>query len=188
LKGFPETWAGAPDVTISTNAYHEGKRAAELMGNVFSSISSVEFISARLFAFLAPFLPLNEHFAAGNFIRDASERKQICIESGGGSVRSYQYATDLCVSLWALLVRGEDGQAFNVGSEEPVSILELAQAIGNTAKLNEKVSVLGVDTEQNVTRYIPSTKKIRVGLLIREDVHLIEAIQRTLSWVQLARD
>lgn len=186
LEGLPEEWTGAPDISAPTNSYHEGKRVAELMGNIFAVNSSLEFISARLFAFLAPFLPLDEHFAAGNFIRDASEGKQITIKSGGGSIRSYQYATDLCISLWALVMRGPNGQAFNVGSEEPVTILEFAKMIADIAQTGQNVKVLGIDTEDNVNRYVPSTEKIRNGLSVRVQTHHVDAIQRTLNWLQIS--
>jgi dTDP-glucose 4,6-dehydratase len=101
LSHLPETWEGAPQIGDSNSAYHEGKRVAELMGNIAATKQGLHFVSARLFAFIAPFLPLGTHFAAGNFIRDALSSNQIEIQSGGGSVRSYLYATDLCSSLWA---------------------------------------------------------------------------------------
>ena len=132
LERIPETWEGAPQIGDSNSAYHEGKRVAELMGNIAASKQGLHFITARLFAFIAPFLPLGTHFAAGNFIRDAVTSNKIEIQSGGGSIRSYLYATDLCSSLWALLARGQSTSAYNVGSSEEISIRQLSLRLAKT--------------------------------------------------------
>ena len=108
MSHIAETYGGAPDVMNPLNAYHEGKRVAELRGAIAAQ-SGLGFVSARLFAFLGPLLPLDEHFAAGNFIRDALAGHEIAVAGDGTAVRSYLYPTDLTVGLWALLAT--DGQA-----------------------------------------------------------------------------
>ena len=184
LKHVPEDYLGAPHIGDSAMAYHEGKRVAELMGNICSQNGSLGFVSARLFAFLAPFLPIDEHFAAGNFIGNAIRNEDIIIKSGGGSVRSYQYGTDLATWLWALLVRGESGQSYNVGSDEGISIKGLAESICQVRGMGNSFRVLGEDTEENVTRYVPSTQKIMENLGLRNQVDLRKAILKTLSfWI-----
>ena len=184
LKHVPEDYLGAPHIGDSAMAYHEGKRVAELMGNICSQNGSLGFVSARLFAFLAPFLPIDEHFAAGNFIGNAIRNEDIIIKSGGGSVRSYQYGTDLATWLWALLVRGESGQSYNVGSDEGISIKGLAESICQVRGTGNSFRVLGEDTEENVTRYVPSTQKIMENLGLRNQVDLRKAILKTLSfWI-----
>ena len=184
LKHVPEDYLGAPHIGDSAMAYHEGKRVAELMGNICSQNGSLGFVSARLFAFLAPFLPIDEHFAAGNFIGNAIRNEDIIIKSGGGSVRSYHYGTDLATWLWALLVRGESGQSYNVGSDEGISIKGLAESICQVRGTGNSFRVLGEDTEENVTRYVPSTQKIMENLGLRNQVDLRKAILKTLSfWI-----
>lgn len=182
VERIAETWPGSPDVTDPGNAYHEGKRVAELMGNVASSTGRVDFVTARLFAFLAPFLPWGEHFAAGNFLRDAAQGDPIRIKSGGGSVRSYQYGTDMAVWTWALLARGERGRAYNVGSDSPVTIRELADVVVSVSGSTGGVSVEGVDTVANVSRYVPDVSEATSVLGLRNYVDLGEAVRRTLRW------
>jgi dTDP-glucose 4,6-dehydratase len=182
LSHLPETWEGAPQIGDSNSAYHEGKRVAELMGNIAATKQGLHFVSARLFAFIAPFLPLGTHFAAGNFIRDALSSNQIEIQSGGGSVRSYLYATDLCSSLWALLVRGETTTAYNVGSEHEVSIKNLALEVASCTNRNVEVVVRGVDNSENVNRYVPSIAKMEVELGWKINVLLKDSLFRTIQW------
>jgi len=182
LEHMPETWEGAPNINTSESAYHEGKRVAELMANIASQHEGLDFVTARLFAFLAPFLPFDTHFAAGNFLRDALSAIPITIKSGGGSVRSYQYGTDLASSLWKLLINGRSGQAYNVGSDETVSIKDLALTIANEVNASTDVHVLGTDTPDNVSRYVPSLSKIHNELHAHNKVGLEEAIRRTSTW------
>lgn len=180
--GVGESYRGAPDVRDSASAYHEGKRVAELMGNLYAEHHGIRFVSARLFAFLAPFLPTNEHFAAGNFIGDAIAGRSISINSGGGSVRSYQYGTDMAVWLWALVARGTAGNAYNVGSEEEVSIAELAQKVANSAPSPVDVEIKGSDTPANTSRYVPRTELIEREYQVENCVSLDDAIKRTIRW------
>jgi len=184
LSHLPETWEGAPQIGDSNSAYHEGKRVAELMGNIAAAKQGLHFVTARLFAFIAPFLPLGTHFAAGNFIRDAVTSNQIEIQSGGGSIRSYLYATDLCSSLWALLARGESMRAYNVGSEQEVTIKDLALEIASCANRNAEVVIRGVDNSENVNRYVPSLDRASKELDISQVVHLSQAISRTSAWLK----
>ena len=184
LSHLPETWEGAPQIGDSNSAYHEGKRVAELMGNIAATKQGLHFISARLFAFIAPFLPLGTHFAAGNFIRDALSSNQIEIQSGGGSVRSYLYATDLCSGLWALLARGETGSAYNIGSDQDITIKELAIKVAWLAGTNARVNVRGLDTPQNVSRYVPSLERLHNEIGIKQSISLEQSLKRTISWLQ----
>ena len=184
LERIPETWEGAPQIGDSNSAYHEGKRVAELMGNIAASKQGLHFITARLFAFIAPFLPLGTHFAAGNFIRDAVTSNKIEIQSGGGSIRSYLYATDLCSSLWSLQARGQSINAYNVGSEQEVSIRNLAAEVVNCTNREAEVVINGVDTSENVTRYIPSVEKIKKEIGVSQSVPLSQALLRTSTWLK----
>ena len=153
------------------------------MGNIAATKHGLHFITARLFAFIAPFLPLGTHFAAGNFIKDAVTSNQIQIQSGGGSIRSYLYATDLCSSLWALLVRGESRRAYNVGSEQEVTIQNLALEVVNCTNNEAEVVVKGIDTSENVTRYVPSVERIRREIGTYQSVPLQQALLRTSNWL-----
>ena len=182
LTHVPETYLGAPDLTSHRSAYGEGKRAAEMLCTIYRRQHGLDVINARIFALLGPLLSLDIHFAAGNFIRDAMAGKTIVIEGAGKAVRSYLYAADLTAWLWAMLLRAPSGAIYNVGSEEDVSIAELATRV---AKLlgAPGVEILGrEDPGWNPGRYVPDTQKIRNELGVVPTVGLDEAIVRTARW------
>jgi dTDP-glucose 4,6-dehydratase len=188
LLNIPESWAGAPLMSDVSSAYHEGKRVAELMGNIAAEREGLHFVSARLFAFIAPFLPLGTHFAAGNFLRDAMTTGQIVVSSGGGSQRTYLYATDLCAHLWALLQNAQTGQAYNLGSEAEVTIRDLAKAVVEAVNPSATILIKGNDDVSNVSRYVPSVDKMRQELGKVQLVDLSQAIKRTSSWLSETLD
>jgi nucleoside-diphosphate-sugar epimerase len=168
----------------ANSAYGEGKRISEGIGNRALHESGLQFVTARLFAFLAPYLPMDTHFAAGNFLSQATNALPITISSGGGSQRTYQYGSDMVVWLWSLLVKGQAGEAYNVGSDQAVSILGLAQTIQNQVRPMVDLEVLGIDAPNNISRYVPSVEKIKKEFGVDNQVELAKAIERTESWIR----
>jgi dTDP-glucose 4,6-dehydratase len=174
-----EDWWGGPDPRDPKSAYGEGKRAAETLCAIYGRQFGLDIVTARIFALLGPLLSLDIHFAAGNFIRDAMAGRTIRVNGSGEAVRSYLYAADLTIWLWTLLIRGEPGAVYNVGSEEAVSIAELARRTAFVMRA-PGVEILGEpDHGWNPGRYVPSTEAIRRDLGVLPTTGLNEAIRRT---------
>lgn len=174
-----EDWFGGPDPQDPKSAYGEGKRAAETLCAIYAKQFGLDVVNARIFALLGPLLTLDIHFAAGNFILDAMAGRRIRVESAGTAVRSYLYAADLAVWLWTLLIAGRQGAVYNVGSEEDVSISDLAR---RTAEVlgGPGVDILGEpDPGWNPGRYVPSTALIQRELGVIPAIDLNAAIRRT---------
>lgn len=136
---------------------------------------------ARCFAFLAPHLPLDAHFAAGNFLADAHAGRTIRVAGDGRAIRSYLYGTDLAVWLWTLLLRGRPGRAYNVGSDQAVTIEALARSVAAPGGL--PVSLGRPPGEGPAHRFVPSILRARRELGLTPRVDLAEAIRRTLAWL-----
>lgn len=182
LSHVPEEYMGAPDCLLAGNIYGEGKRAAELLC-ALAAQSGLEAKVARCFAFVGPHLPLEAHFAAGNFLHDVLSNRSISIASDGTPLRSYLYAADLAAWLWTMLFEAPSLRAYNVGSEHAVSIAELAHAAASLREPALNVSLAAVPTPGKVpAQYVPSTARARQELGLRETVPLVEALRRTLDW------
>lgn len=183
--GFVETSPRGPDWPVEHSAYHAGKRSAEgLTWRAHDAGLSVTV--ARLFSFVGPHLPLDRHFAIGNFIADALAGRTIRVCSDGSAVRSYMYAADMAAWLWTMLLHERAaGAAYNVGSEHPISIAETARLVAAESGAGTNVTVLGGGQRGAGHWYVPSTKLARDNLGVRETVDLREAVRRTVA---LSRD
>ncbi len=186
LTHVTELFPGGPDPLDRTNAYAEGKRAAEALCALTAS-PSLETKIARCFAFAGPYMKLDAHFAIGNFIDDCLHRRPIRVQGDGSAVRSYLYASDLMVWLWTILFRGHSGRAYNVGSEDAVNIAALAREVAVTlapeVDANIEVTIASAPTQGvPVHRYVPSTARAREELGLSAKMPLREAIRRTHSW------
>ncbi len=183
MTHVPESYDGAPDVMDPINAYAEGKRMAELLCALLSRTGAIQCKIARCWAFCGPYLPLDRHFAIGNFIGDMLAGRPIRILGDGQPRRSYLYAADLAIWLWTILFRAPALVPLNVGSEHDISILELAELIAST--LNSRAEIqIARQPQPGVppSRYVPSTQRARDLLGLRECVGLEETIRRTARW------
>ena len=183
ISRVPEDYLGGPPVTDWRSAHSEGKRVAELLCALYRERYGLDTVTARAFAFVGPYLPIDAHFAVGNFIRDGMRGGPIRIGGDGTPVRSYMYASDLAVWLWTLFFRGRSGEAYNVGSEEGLTIAELAHAIARCFEPAPKVSIAKASQDgQPVDYYVPSTERARTELGLSVTMGMDEAIDKTINW------
>jgi nucleoside-diphosphate-sugar epimerase len=163
---------------VPVTAYGIAKRAAEEL----LAASEIDFVTARAFAFLGPHLPLDAHYAAGNFIRDALRGGPIEVRGDGTALRSYHYPTDLVVWLLGILARGQKGRAYNVGSDEVVSTAELARAVAKEIEPAPEVAIRSVQSQGPQNIYLPNVARAREELGLEVGVPLQESIRRTLAF------
>ena len=178
-----ESFCGGPDPLLPISAYGEGKRVAEHMGAVAAQIQGWEWKVARCFAFVGPHLPLDTHFAVGNFILNALENQPVHVEGDGTPTRSYLYMADLVIWLWTILFKGASCRAYNVGSFEGVSIADLARSVvESTGSSNGFTIAKPPDPNKPVARYVPGTHRAESELGLSVRIPLLEAIRKTYSW------
>ena len=187
LERVDERFTGAPDPVHVPSAYGNGKRAAEAFACTVAAQSGMSVAMARIFALLGPGMPLDGPFAAGNFIRDVLAGRPMSIQGDGRPVRSYLYAADLVVWLLRILESGTSGQAYNVGSEDPISIRDLALEIARAAATAPALDIVQNDVAKSLApRYVPNTAKARQTLQLAQYTDLSAALLKTIQWSRSA--
>lgn len=139
--------------------YAQGKRKAE---EKILELSSHGFncLIARCFSFYGKYLPKDQHFAYGNFVKMAEQKKDIVVKAKNRVYRSYMSADDLVLSLFILLkINNEKTSIFNVGSSQSILIHDLAKKIA--LEYNVKVIKNDIDETLPADRYVPNVSKLK---------------------------
>ncbi len=182
VEHTPEESIAGPDPTKPANAYAEGKRAAELLCAIAAQRGPLEVKIARGFAFVGPHLPLDAHFAVGNFIRDALAGGPIVVSGDGTPLRSYMHAADATVWCWHVLVRGTHLRPYNIGSDHAISIADLARTVAECMLRAPSIAIAARPNGTPPTRYVPHIGRAKAELGLDLIIPLDEAIARTVAW------
>ena len=179
---LPEDFAGSPDPMSPNSAYGVGGAAAEFICSCHARKYGLESTIARAFAFVGPYLPLDTHFAIGNFIRDRLENRPILVTGDGTPVplllicRGYGH-----LAVDDLLFKGLPCRPYNVGSDRGVSIGEIAKMVGEIADPAIPVQIKqSADLTKPPERYVPATKRSQNELGLREGVGLLRPFAKRL--------
>jgi dTDP-glucose 4,6-dehydratase len=182
IKNVPESWLGGPNCVDARATYAEAKRAAEMLCTIYKKQFGLKVSIARIFALLGPYLSLDIHFAAGNFIRDAMAMKKVIVNGDGLPCRSYLYASDLAVWLFKMLADKRQLPPLNVGSDQSISVGELAEKVSSLVGTGEYEILAKPDIGWNPGIYVPNTDLAYEELGVRRTVSLADAIVQTAIW------
>ena len=156
---------------------------AEVLCAVYHKQYDLPVKIARCYAFMGPFLPLDSHFAAGNFIGNKIRGEDIIIEGDGTPFRSYMYSADLVIWLWTILFDGKNNYPYNVGSNQSISITKLAELISkenNSKKMN--VIIKSPLSSKPVLRYVPNVNRALDELNLKVYTNIETCIRKTINF------
>jgi nucleoside-diphosphate-sugar epimerase len=183
LGKIHESFFESIDPSEPAGAYHQVRRMMELLGVLYAVEQGFEVKIARGFAFVGPYLPLDRRFASGDFIGNALSGNPVAVKGNGKPLRSYLYAADLAIWLWTILCKGHSCRPYNVGSEIPTTILELAEKIAGESDPPLNVHVSGKSLSGVAPdRYLPDTTRAQTELGLNQFINLESAIRKTLDW------
>ncbi|OGD87016.1 hypothetical protein A2870_01745 [Candidatus Curtissbacteria bacterium RIFCSPHIGHO2_01_FULL_41_11] len=155
---FPtkETDCGRIDPINIRSCYGESKRLGESMCISYLKQYAVPSKIARLFHTYGPGLDLEDGRVFADFTKDIIEGKNIVINSQGRAKRSFCYLSDATEGLLTVLLKGNSGEAYNVGNKkEEVTIKELAQRLVKIFP-EKKLKIIFKPNDQK-TGYLPSS-------------------------------
>jgi len=158
-------------------------------------ISSLKSGSAIFHVELIPSAATLENYRAlfieQPFARNILNGQDIIMLSDGLAKRTYCYTADAVSGYFKVLVKGRDGEAYNVGVEHPeISVIELAERaialgrelFGYKGKVVRSVSADKEYLVDNPNRRCPIITKARTELGYDPRVIVDEGLKRSLLW------
>jgi UDP-glucuronate decarboxylase len=112
------------------SCYAESKRMGENICVSYFAQYGVKAKIVRPFHTYGAGMALDDGRVFADFVSNAVKRENIVLNSDGSAKRAFCYLSDATVGFLTILLKGENGQAYNIGNpNEEYSILELANII-----------------------------------------------------------
>jgi dTDP-glucose 4,6-dehydratase len=166
---------------IELSVYGKAKLEIDKILNTAYAEEKIDFQSPRLFAFAGPNLQLNAHFAVGNFLLNGLRGEPINIRGNPKTIRSYMYPSDLVRSLLSVAVQS-NYMNINIGSPEPISMMQLAKLISEITS-NSEVILTNPTVESS--NYVPSVTNLQQILSDAAFIGIKECILKWIHWLRI---
>lgn len=152
---------GYLDLLYPRNAYANGKRTAEILCGLYHAAHGIPIVIIRPFQVFGPEMNLYDGRLHGDFIRQILEKGVITLKSDGRAKRSFQYLLDATEGLILCLLRGEEGQAYNLCDEGgEATVLELAKAYAECCCADVEITF---DLSQRDTKEVAEALSVVTG-------------------------
>ena len=187
----PETYRGNVSCTGPRACYDESKRYGETLSVNFAKQHDLPIRIVRPFNNYGPGLKITDRRALPDFVRNVLDGEDIVLLSDGAPTRTFCYVADAIVGYFKVLLKGHNGEAYNIGSDKPeISIRELAENVILTAKnlfdyhgkLIFKTSTDKDYLTDNPNRRCPIIEKAKLHLGYDPKIQLEDGLKRSLLW------
>jgi nucleoside-diphosphate-sugar epimerase len=155
---FPtnENGYGYIDPLSVRSCYSESKRMAENMCVSWHHQYGVHAKIVRPFHTYGPGLDLNDVRSQAEFVSNVVKGKDISLLSDGSAIRSFCYISDTISAFFTVMLKGEDGKAYNVSYDKgEISIRSLAFLISSIFPERD-IKVIRPETKRS-SKYLQST-------------------------------
>lgn len=146
---------GYVDPTDARSSYPLGKRAAEYLCVSYAKEYGVPVKIARLAQTFGAGVSKDDNRMFAQFARSIINGDDIVLHTTGESAKPYCYTIDCVIAILYILLKGENGEAYNVANQETyISVKDLAVFLRNNFNPNIDVRV----EEHPEMGYAPVTK------------------------------
>jgi nucleoside-diphosphate-sugar epimerase len=186
-----EEYRGNVSCTGPRACYDESKRYGETLCVNYAQQEDLQVTIARPFNNYGPGLKISDRRVLPDFARNILAGNNIEMLSDGAPTRTFCYSADAISGYYKVLLRGNTGESYNIGTETPeISIRELATRVTQIGR-----DLFGYDGEvvfqesedkeyliDNPQRRCPKIDKARVHLDYEPQVDIDEGLVRAMTW------
>ncbi|AIA70383.1 NAD-dependent epimerase/dehydratase family protein [Pectobacterium atrosepticum] len=163
--------------------YAEAKRASETLATIYRNQHRLPISTVRPFTLAGPYHELDLPWAINNFMRDALNGSTVRIHGDGNVRRSYLYGSDAAWWTLTALVKGGDGDVYNLGSAYSISHIELVKMIGDLLGKELNVEINTNPAKKNkVDDLYPNTQRVSQRLKVAETVDSLSILRKMYAW------
>ncbi len=129
-----ESSYGYVDILNTRSCYPSSKRAAETLAMCYAGEYGADVVVARPCHTYGPHFTESDNRVYAQFIRNVLNGEDIVMKSEGTQYRSWCYVEDCVSALLYILLKGKNGEAYNIADKNSVvTIRELAETIAQIA-------------------------------------------------------
>jgi nucleoside-diphosphate-sugar epimerase len=145
------------DPMVVRSSYPEGKRIAEALTCAYATEFGVHAKVVRPTLTFGPGIAYDEARVFASFARSALSGRDLVLHTPGETERSYLYTADAVTAILTVLLKGQDGQAYNAANEETYcSIRSMADLVARTC--GPAPVAVRVETQDGTSAYPPTLK------------------------------
>lgn len=153
---FDENYCGYINCNTLRAGYPESKRCGEALCQAYKSQKKLDVVIPRVTRTFGPTMSMSDTKAASQFIKKGVAGENIVLKSAGTQYFSYTYVADAVSGLLTVLLKGENGEAYNIADEScDVRLKDLAGIIAN---INGKKVIFEIPDAIEAAGYSTATK------------------------------
>ena len=147
-------------------SYSNTKALDEFLALAYHTVKKLPIVIVRLFNTVGPRQTGQYGMVIPRFVSQALLGKPITVFGDGEQTRCFCHVTDVIDAIYKLVNSSEaEGEIFNVGSTEEISIKELAELIKNMTDSKSEIKFIPYDEAyekhfEDMRRRVPDTTKV----------------------------
>jgi UDP-glucose 4-epimerase len=150
-------------------AYADSKAMDEFLALAHHHERGLDCVIARLFNTVGPRQSGQYGMVVPNFVSNALAGRPLEIHGDGTQTRCFCHVADTIRALYALMERGGSGEIYNVGSQERIRILDLAQRVLDRTRSSSELVFVPYDQVyatgiEDMLHRIPAIEKIHAAV------------------------
>jgi len=181
-----EDYRGNVNPVGPRSCYDEAKRCGESYVIAYKMQHGLDIRIARIFNTYGPRMRSEGVYGrvVPRFVEQALSNEPITVFGSGEQTRSFCYVTDQVEGLLRLAFsRNAEGEVVNIGSEEEITIIELADMIKDVTNSASEI-VFDELPKDDPPRRKPDISKAKKVLGWKPKVKLEKGLKRTIEWFE----
>lgn len=131
---FKEDYCGYINCNTMRAGYPESKRCGEALCQAYKVQKKLDIVIPRFTRSYGPTMKMDDTKAISQFIKKCINGEDIVLKSEGNQYYSYTYVADAVAGLLTVLLKGENGEAYNIADENSdIRLKDLAEILANLA-------------------------------------------------------